>query len=87
MIRVSRARQRLDDDERVERFVGSMLLFGVLLVAAGVLYVGWVLLGGGFSAMMLQLTGGVPAYGERLLGLWLEDPEVLTQPPFSLWPT
>jgi hypothetical protein len=47
MIRVSRARSRriVDDDERVERFVGSMLLFGVLLVAAGVLYVGWYILG------------------------------------------
>ena len=47
MIRVTRARSRrmVDDDERVERFVGSMLVFGVLLVAAGVLYVGWYILG------------------------------------------
>lgn len=63
---------------RVLRLLGDLVALG----AAGVLYVGWVLLGGGFSAMLLQLTGGVPAYGERLLGLWLEDPAVLTQPPF-----
>lgn len=62
---------------RVARLLGDLVALG----AAGVLYVGWVLLGGGFSAMLLQLTGGVPAYGERLLGLWLEDPAVLTQPP------
>ena len=62
---------------RVPRLLGDLVALG----AAGVLYVGWVLLGGGFSAMVRQLTGGVPAYGERLLGLWLEDPAVLTQPP------
>ncbi|MER6798782.1 hypothetical protein ABT262_43400, partial [Amycolatopsis mediterranei] len=36
---------------------------------------------GGFTEMVEQLTGGVPAYGERLLGLWLDDPEVLTRAP------
>jgi hypothetical protein len=46
MIRVSRDRSTpgIDDEERVERFVGSMLLLGVLIFAAGVLYVGWYVL-------------------------------------------
>jgi hypothetical protein len=33
--------REIDDEVRVERFVGSMLLLGVLLMAAGVLYVAW----------------------------------------------
>jgi hypothetical protein len=43
MIRMTRHRPMRDigDEERVERFVGAMLLLGVLLVAAGVLYVTW----------------------------------------------
>jgi hypothetical protein len=47
MIRVFRDRSTpgVEDEERVDRFVGSMLLLGVLLVAAGVLYVGWYTLG------------------------------------------
>ncbi|GHG11479.1 MULTISPECIES: hypothetical protein [Amycolatopsis] len=51
------------------------------LAAPGLAYVAWVSLGGGFTEMVGQLTGGLPAYGERLLGLWLDDPEVLTRPP------
>ncbi|UZF68847.1 hypothetical protein ISP_001953 [Amycolatopsis mediterranei] len=51
------------------------------LAAPGLAYVAWVSLGGGFTEMVEQLTGGVPAYGERLLGLWLDDPEVLTRAP------
>ena len=43
MLRVSRRRslREIDDEERVERFLGSMLLLGMLLVGAGVLYVSW----------------------------------------------
>lgn len=43
MLRVSRGRplREIDDEVRVERFVVSMLLLGVLLIAAGVLYVAW----------------------------------------------
>ena len=43
MLRVSRGRpiHEIDDEVRVERFVGSMLLLGVLLIAAGLLYVAW----------------------------------------------
>ncbi|GAB3157121.1 hypothetical protein GCM10027258_65090 [Amycolatopsis stemonae] len=59
------------------RFVLDLLALG----APGLLYVAWVSLGGGFAEMVEQLTGGVPAYGERLLGLWLEDPEALTRAP------
>ncbi|MEV6628753.1 hypothetical protein AB0M83_45860 [Amycolatopsis sp. NPDC051106] len=62
---------------RVLRFVLDLLALG----APGLLYVAWVSLGGGFAEMVEQLTGGVPAYGQRLLGLWLEDPEVLTRAP------
>lgn len=59
------------------------LVFDLLALGApGLAYVAWVSLGGGFAEMVEQLTGGVPAYGQRLLGLWLEDPEVLTQAPF-----
>jgi hypothetical protein len=63
---------------RVVRVLFDLLALG----APGLVYVAWVSLGGGFAEMAEQLTGGVPAYGERLLGLWLEDPEVLTQAPF-----
>jgi hypothetical protein len=46
MLRVSRDRGRvIDDEERVDRFVGSLLLLGVLLVSAGILYVGWYVFG------------------------------------------
>jgi len=63
---------------RWRRLPGDLLA----LVAGPALYVTWVSLGGGFAAMVRQLTGGVPAYGERLLGLWLEDPALLILPPF-----
>ncbi|WP_410591602.1 hypothetical protein [Amycolatopsis sp. lyj-23] len=59
------------------RLVLDLLALG----APGLVYVTWVSLGGGFAEMVEQLTGGVPAYGERLLGLWLDDPEVLTRAP------
>jgi hypothetical protein len=62
---------------RAVRLVLDLLALG----APGLVYVTWVSLGGGFTEMVEQLTGGVPAYGERLLGLWLDDPEVLTRPP------
>lgn len=43
MLRMTRGRppRTIDDKERVDRFVGSMLVLGVGLVAAGVLYVVW----------------------------------------------
>jgi hypothetical protein len=46
MLRVARGRpvREIDDEVRVERFVRSMLLLGVLLIAAGVLYVAWYVL-------------------------------------------
>ncbi|WP_410642046.1 hypothetical protein [Amycolatopsis sp. lyj-346] len=59
------------------RLVLDLLALG----APGLAYVAWVGLGGGFTEMVEQLTGGVPAYGQRLLGLWLDDPEVLTRAP------
>ncbi|MGV9367832.1 hypothetical protein [Amycolatopsis sp. NPDC003731] len=62
---------------RAARFVLDLLALG----APGLAYVAWVSLGGGFTEMVEQVTGGVPAYGERLLGLWLDDPEVLTKAP------
>ncbi|OXM63887.1 hypothetical protein [Amycolatopsis vastitatis] len=62
---------------RALRLVLDLLALG----APGLAYVAWVSLGGGFTEMVEQLTGGVPAYGERLLGLWLDDPEVLTNAP------
>ncbi|MGW3999832.1 hypothetical protein ACWEF6_40600 [Amycolatopsis sp. NPDC004772] len=62
---------------RAARFVLDLLALG----APGLAYVAWVSLGGGFPEMVEQVTGGVPAYGERLLGLWLDDPEVLTKAP------
>ena len=58
-----------------------LLLDLLALGAPGLAYVAWVSLGGGFTEMVEQLTGGLPAYGERLLGLWLDNPEVLTEPP------
>ncbi|MCR6484769.1 hypothetical protein M8542_18230 [Amycolatopsis sp. OK19-0408] len=63
------------------RRVVRLLLDLLALGAPGLVYVAWVSLGGGFAEMVDQLTGGVPAYGQRLLGLWLEDPEVLTRAP------
>jgi len=62
---------------RAVRLVLDLLALG----APGLAYVTWVSLGGGFAEMVEQLTGGLPAYGERLLGLWLDDPEVLTRAP------
>ncbi|WIX88559.1 hypothetical protein [Amycolatopsis sp. DG1A-15b] len=62
---------------RAVRLVLDLLALG----APGLAYVTWVSLGGGFTEMVEQLTGGLPAYGERLLGLWLDDPEVLTRAP------
>lgn len=40
------------------------------LAACGALYAGVVTLDGGFAAMVDQLTGGLPAYAERLLTFW-----------------
>ncbi|KDN21270.1 hypothetical protein [Amycolatopsis rifamycinica] len=62
---------------RALRLVLDLLALG----APGLAYVAWVSLGGGFTEMVEQVTGGVPAYGERLLGLWLDDPEALTRAP------
>ncbi|WP_086843290.1 hypothetical protein [Amycolatopsis kentuckyensis] len=62
---------------RAVRLVLDLLAFG----APGLAYVAWVSLGGGFTEMVEQLTGGLPAYGERLLGLWLDHPDALTEPP------
>jgi hypothetical protein len=31
----------MDDQKRVNRFIGSMLVLGMLLMAAGLTYVGW----------------------------------------------
>ncbi|ANN19375.1 hypothetical protein SD37_29650 [Amycolatopsis orientalis] len=59
------------------RLAWDLLALGAFLI----LYLGIVLVDGGLGAMAEQLTGGVPAYGERLLGLWLENPETLTRPP------
>lgn len=42
-IRVGRSAPELDDEERVARFIWSLLLAGVVLVAAGVSYLGWYL--------------------------------------------
>ncbi|WP_410671050.1 hypothetical protein [Amycolatopsis sp. cmx-4-68] len=66
---------------RTARWWRRLVLDLLALGAPGLAYVAWVSLGGGFAEMVEQLTGGVPAYGERLLGLWLEDPEVLTRAP------
>ncbi|OZM73422.1 hypothetical protein CFN78_09775 [Amycolatopsis antarctica] len=44
-------------------------------------YVAVVTLDGGFAAMADQLTGGIPADGERLALLWLDDPSALTREP------
>ncbi len=46
-----------------------------------ILYIGIVAVDGGLGVMADQLTGGLPAYGERLLALWLENPETLMRPP------
>ncbi|MEU4670515.1 hypothetical protein AB0F91_21645 [Amycolatopsis sp. NPDC023774] len=62
---------------RLRRLPGDLLALG----AFGIGYVAWVSGGGGFGEMVGQVTGGVPTYGERLLGLWLEDPQVLLRPP------
>ncbi|MEV7555085.1 hypothetical protein AB0N89_36180 [Amycolatopsis sp. NPDC089917] len=51
--------------------LGAFLLF----------YLGIVTLDGGLGAMAEQLTGGLPAYGQRLLGLWLDNPGTLLRPP------
>ncbi|MFI5563579.1 hypothetical protein ACIA2T_30220 [Amycolatopsis japonica] len=59
------------------RLAWDLLALGAFLV----FYVGIVTLDGGLGAMAEQLTGGLPAYGERLLGLWLENPASLLRPP------
>ncbi|WP_414940957.1 hypothetical protein [Amycolatopsis sp. cmx-11-51] len=59
------------------RLAWDLLALGAFLV----FYLGIVTLDGGLGAMAEQLTGGLPAYGERLLGLWLENPESLLLPP------
>jgi hypothetical protein len=43
VVRVSsdRSTREVDDNKRVERFLGSMLLMSVLAFAAGIVYVGW----------------------------------------------
>ena len=41
MIRATRDGSDAKEEERVDRFVGSMLLLGVLLFGAGFLYIGW----------------------------------------------
>lgn len=45
MIRVGRSAPRLDDEERVARFVWSMLVVGVVLLVAGVTYLAGYLMG------------------------------------------
>ncbi|MGW4484151.1 hypothetical protein ACWEOE_09955 [Amycolatopsis sp. NPDC004368] len=62
---------------RLRRLAADLVALG----AFGIAYVTWVTAGGGFGDLVGQLTGGAPAYGERLLGLWLADPQVLLQPP------
>ncbi|WP_432851108.1 hypothetical protein ACQPXB_10285 [Amycolatopsis sp. CA-161197] len=62
---------------RLRRLPADVPALGAFAIA----YVAWVTIGGGFGDMVGQLTGGVPAYGERLLGLWLDDPQVLLRPP------
>ncbi|RSN18564.1 hypothetical protein DMC63_18020 [Streptomyces sp. WAC 05977] len=59
------------------RLAWDLLALGAFLVV----YIGIVTLDGGLGAMAEQLTGGLPAYGERLLGLWLENPASLLRPP------
>ncbi len=66
---------------RTARWWRRLVLDLLALGAPGLAYVTWVSLGGGFAEMVDQVTGGLPAYGERLLGLWLADPEVLTRAP------
>jgi hypothetical protein len=61
------------------RLVADLLSLG----AFPLLYVGVVVAAGGFTAMADQLTGGTPAYGERLLGLWMgdeADPTIIDPP-------
>ncbi|WP_239154092.1 hypothetical protein [Amycolatopsis sp. FDAARGOS 1241] len=62
---------------RSRRLAGDVAALG----AFGIAYVAWVSAGGGLAEMVSQVTGGVPAYGERLLELWLADPESLLRPP------
>ncbi|MEU4254006.1 hypothetical protein AB0F15_42085 [Amycolatopsis sp. NPDC026612] len=66
---------------RTARWWRRLVLDLLSLGAPGLAYVLWVSLGGGFAAMVDQVTGGLPAYGERLLGLWLDHPEALTTAP------
>ena len=62
---------------RRRRLVPDVLALG----AFGLGYVAWETAGGGFGEMVTQVTGGIPVYGERLLGLWLDDPDALMLPP------
>ncbi|KZB81377.1 hypothetical protein [Amycolatopsis regifaucium] len=59
------------------RLAGDLPALGAFLL----FYFGIVAFDGGLGAMAEQLTGGLPAYGERLLGLWVENPETLLLPP------
>ncbi|MEC3973684.1 hypothetical protein [Amycolatopsis sp. H20-H5] len=61
------------------RTIADLLALG----AFPLVYVGVVVAGGGFTAMVDQLTGGTPAYGERLLGLWMtgEADPTFVDPP------
>lgn len=45
MFRVGRSAPEIDDEQRVARFVWSLLLAGLVLVAAGITYLGWFLVG------------------------------------------
>lgn len=67
----------LHTGRRRGRLAWDLLALNAFLI----LYIGTVALDGGFGAMAGQLTGGLPAYGERLLGLWLENPRTLIEPP------
>jgi len=59
------------------RTIADLLWLGAFPLA----YVGVVALDGGFGTMVEQLTGGVPADGERLMLLWLDDPATLVRLP------
>lgn len=61
------------------RTVADLLWLGAFPLA----YVGVVALDGGFSTMVDQLTGGLPAYGERLVLLWLDEPSTFLRSPGS----
>ncbi len=41
MLRIDRQAPEIDDEQRVARFVWSLLLAGVVLIAAGLTYLGY----------------------------------------------